>query len=397
MCVSSQTMILSIVVACSVPLLATEAANINLNPRILSHPKYSIENYLRDNDKGKQQDDQGKIVNPSQLDNWSPLLVLPPFKKKMTAAVAKTPVKHINRVKSTNFRHDHQLKGKNYFIQVNRGRLLPYLHPHHLVKRSPKPPVVPVKIPLKFPIKTVKKNPITIKGKKPLAFYVPTVPTISLITSSPFCCDVIGYVFFSKPFKKPKKKSKPFKKALVVDDTITLKNSPLLKKTGFLPLAGLTLASGPILPLKKGPVKLSPKALKTGSKLPPAFLKTNLPPALAPLKKVPKAAAPLLPLGGKGTKVAKKLPAVLLKSQSQGNQRRGNGRSSNQTGAGRSNGLSQSAEEDKKSAEEEVITRPPTEEEKEAVLEAKAALEGAQATINQAQAALAAMRGARLP
>ena len=307
------------------------------------------------------------------------------FNEKVMAAVVATPVRHTKKV-ITNFKQDYGLKDKNHLTPVNRGILLPYLQPNTLVKRSPKPPFVPgLKIPAKFPIK------FPVKKKKPIAL-PPLFWVSNPINVTPLCCDNIAYVLGSKPFKKPKKKSKPFKLALALDGPMTLKKSPLLKKGGLVPLAGLTLATGPILPLKKVPVKKGSKALK----LPPAvILKTSPKFALAPLKKVPKAAAPILPLGVKGAKVTKSLPAVLLKSQSQGNgnQRRSNGRSGNQNGSGPRKGLSRSGEGDMTAVEEDITTRAPTEEEKEAILEAQAALEGAQATLNQAQAALASLRG----
>ena len=317
------------------------------------------------------------------------LFFIHPFNEKVTATVVAPPVGHTKKV-ITNFKQDYEMKDKNHLTPVSRGILLPYLQPNNLVKRSPKPPLVPgLKIPAKFPIK------FPVKKKKPIAL-PPLFWVTNPINVTPLCCDNIAYVLGSKPFKKPKKKSKPFKLALALDGPMTLKKSPLVKKGGLVPLASLTLATGPILPLKKGPVKKGSKALKTGSKLPPAvILKTSPKLALAPLKKVPKAAAPILSLGGKGAKVAKSLPAVLLASQSQGNgnQRRSNGRSGNQNRSGLRNGFSRSGEGDMTAVEEDITTRAPTEEEKEAVLEAQAALEGAQATLNQAQAALASLRG----
>jgi len=267
---------------------------------------------------------------------------------------------------------------------------------------------------------------------------------------------------FKKAKKKKAKKTKPIWKPKLIKATpklvkvgtkvagpLALGTLPLsvkgIKGLGLLGpkgLAGLTLASAPLAVTLKKPLSLkaAPKLVKAGPKVaaplslgPLALGAKTLPagatvlttaPLLAPalLKKGPLAAGPLLlPLKGKAAKSKKlAIPAVLLKSQSQGggsqrsgssssrvNQTRGcnrNGSSySRISGRGHQNdrsheaGSSCAGEGDTRPAEDEVTTRAPTEEEKEAALEAQAALEEAQTTINQAQAAmeeaLAAMRG----
>ena len=211
---------------------------------------------------------------------------------------------------------------------------------------------------------------------------------------------------------------------------LTLASAPLaltLKKPILLKAAPKLVKKGPkvapkVGPLAKGPLALGAKTIPAGGKV----LKTA--PLLAPalLKKGPLAAGPLLlPLAGKAAKSKKlAIPAVLLKSQSQGggSQRRGsssssggnrtrgcnrngssysrNGGRNNQNDRGHNDGSSCKGEEDTRPAQDKATTRAPTEEEKEAALEAQAALEEAQITIKEAKAAmqkaLAAMRGARL-
>ena len=231
----------------------------------------------------------------------------------------------------------------------------------------------------------------------------------------------------------------------VVGPLIKVKGKKGLTKLGPKGLAGLTVASAPLVVTVKKPLSLkaAPKLVKAGPKVagplalgPLALGGKTLPagakvlktaPLLAPavLKKGPLVAGPLLlPLAGKTAK-AKKLaiPAVLLKSQSPGggSQRRGrsgsggnrtrdcnrndssysrNSSRGNQNDRDHKEGSSCAGEEDTRPNEDEVTTRAPTEEEKQAALETEAALEEARTAINQAQAAmqeaLAAMRGAQL-
>ena len=351
MCISLQTILLPIVIACSASFLPTILAGVYLSPRFLSHPNESIVvgqwNYL------------GNIVQPWHPEKRSSLQILPLINKKLVMPYVAAPDKQTNRVISTNLLLDYKL---------NRGRSLQHIHPYHLVKRS-----------------LFKKK----KAKKAWQF----LP--NPIEDGPLCCDFIHYKWKSSPKWKPKKPKKLLK---VVDGPVIQKKIPLkgVKIGGVLPLSALTVGGGP-LSLKKGPAKKVPTVLKTGSKLSPAILSPKL--ATTPLKKAPKAAATLLPLGGKGAKVAKSVPAVLLASQSQGNdnQRRRNGRSGYESGVGPKNNLSHFGGRDKQRAEEEITTPAPTVEDKEAALEAEAALEEAKNAINEAQAAmqeaLAAMRG----
>ena len=164
--------------------------------------------------------------------------------------------------------------------------------------------------------------------------------------------------------------------------TSPIKGIPKLAIAG--PKAVGPKAVGPPGLAALGPLALGPKAvpakakvLKAGPLLPKAVLK--------------KGAGPLFPLK---KKAAVGLPAVLLLSQSQGggNQRSGGGSSS---GGNRTRGTRGPTVGGRK---EETTTRAPSEEEKEATLEAQAAMREAQATINEARATMQqALQGAQLP
>jgi len=189
---------------------------------------------------------------------------------------------------------------------------------------------------------------------------------------------------------------------------------PLAKKKFKLPLLGkpFALAGAPKL-LKKAPgplKKLGPAALLAGgSGLGGLSLPSSIPakPAIGG-----KSSSPAIPAVG-----ALKGKGGLLKiKRRKGSLGRGNGSSngrSNQSGGshrtrdrvnqsgGTQRKNSHSKEENKKAAAvEEVTTRAPTEEEKEAALQAQAAMEEARAAIQEAQAtmqevlaAMAARRG----
>ena len=281
------------------------------------------------------------------------------------------------------------------------------VEPKHRAKRSPIPALA-----LKLNILSNKFKPKELKTEKKLKTFLKP----KLVKASP------------KLLKATPKLVKATPKLVIAGPALGtlplgakgIKGLPLLGPKGIV-LAGLTLASAPLVMTVKKPLSLkaAPKLVKAGPTvagpltlgaitLPAGAKVVKTAPLLAPavLKKGPLAASPLLlPLAGKAAKTKKlAIPAVLLKSQSQGgsSQRRGSSSrsGSNRTRGCHSNSSSCAGEEDTRPAKDEVTTRAPTEEEKEAALEAQAALEEARATINQAQAAmeeaLAALREAQL-
>ena len=203
MSISLQTIILPIVMACSASLLPTITAGVNSNPRFLSHPNDSIVNYLIDNYEAGQQNYFGNMDQQWHPEKRSSYFILPSSNKKLVMSYVATPVKQTNGLISTNFQLDHIL---------NRGRSLHHFHPYHLVKRSPVPPIFPIKFPIKFP-----------KGKAKLLWQFLPNP----IEDGPLCCDYVHYKWKSSPKWKPKKPKKPFKLLKVVDGPAIQKKIPL--------------------------------------------------------------------------------------------------------------------------------------------------------------------------